>query len=459
MAKLITWNNEDVVVEYAKKDSHGQTIDVQALNDRISNLEGKGRFLSLWNADTGVAMTNPPSSPYTYKTGDYFIVGVSGSKIPTGSSYSTGETNYETSQSTFNVGNFFVFDGTYWQYQTAPTVAAIGDVQVNGTSIVHSGIANITNQLLNLLSTDYNYDETKASYNMWDYCFYNGKLYRAKTSIIGSGGAVGAFDPTKWEERTFLDFIANPVFRSIKMPDPTFGSTDTIEVLSVGGILAPFKIGHPNIDKSLELDLPDGNGFAPYGTWGILRALDLGILSQPWRNLRMTGKIIPSSAGSYGLVLPSPGSSADKTLATTDQIRYQHDITIYKYNYEDSNYNSSCIFTFSVVTNDDTPITSINSLKTFLQKAGYLKTDNLNKDHIGSGVHHLKAGSASPSNYQYRLWHIYLKPTDSHYYLALTTNKYTADGGTTFEYGDTYSYPLDLDNPVDWSIEDAVIKS
>lgn len=114
------------------------------LQSQITELKGIGRFLSLWDASTGVATTNPPTSPYVYKTGDYFRVSNGGSRMPSGSSYVTGETNYTTSQLTFGVGDLFYYDGTTWQYQTA--VGAGGnviDVQVDGQSVVSSGIANI----------------------------------------------------------------------------------------------------------------------------------------------------------------------------------------------------------------------------------------------------------------------------------------------------------------------------
>lgn len=259
MAKYISWNGQEIIVEYAKKDSHGQTIDIEALNSRISNLEGKGRFLSLWNAETGVATTNPPQSPYEYRTGDYFIVAQSGNKIPNGSSYVIGGTNYVESQSTFGVGNFFVYDGTYWQYQTAPSVAAVIDIQISDQSIVNAGIANIRGIALNfgqgkseyvdahitgqiaydnwianygslyilvdgeyVLSTEYQSGVTYYwlrynSYYQNDLCYYQGNLMKCVSESTSSE----TYNSSDWVQTTIADEIESVFGKRI----PSFTST------------------------------------------------------------------------------------------------------------------------------------------------------------------------------------------------------------------------------------------
>ncbi len=52
------------------------------LNERIDAVEGRGRFLSVWDCSTGLPQTNPPVSPYEYHSGDYFIVGVASPAHP-----------------------------------------------------------------------------------------------------------------------------------------------------------------------------------------------------------------------------------------------------------------------------------------------------------------------------------------------------------------------------------------
>lgn len=140
------------------------------LQDQIDNLNARGRFLALWNCSTGLAQTNPPESPYTYKAGDYFIVGVvaavgQNNYKPSGSSYTTGVASSTVETDTVDVDDVYYYDGTNWKLQvnTQKTVsftniagspydnsnlasaldAKISDVQINSTSIVSGGVASI----------------------------------------------------------------------------------------------------------------------------------------------------------------------------------------------------------------------------------------------------------------------------------------------------------------------------
>ena len=155
MAKKLLWNGSDeVVTKYAINDSHGSAINIADLNTRIGNLQNIGRFLSLWDASTGVATSNPPTSPYAYKTGDYFRIATGGNRIPTGSSYTTGGTNYTTSVATLGIGDVVYYDGTVWQLQSGTGNGTVVDVQANGTSVVAAGIANVTASSLGVSFVD-----------------------------------------------------------------------------------------------------------------------------------------------------------------------------------------------------------------------------------------------------------------------------------------------------------------
>ena len=118
----------------------------KVLQDEITHLQGIGRFLSLWDATTGLAETNPPVSPYTYKTGDYFIVGVVGATNykPSGSSYTTGVASTTVETETIEVGNVYYYDGTTWKLQAGGGGGTITDVLVNGSSVVNAGVASVT---------------------------------------------------------------------------------------------------------------------------------------------------------------------------------------------------------------------------------------------------------------------------------------------------------------------------
>ena len=100
-----------------------ERIDVQPGGSR-------GRFLAIWNCTTGLAESNPPSSPYPYATGDYFIVGTVGvtNYKPSGSSYVIGIASTTVETNEVKVDDTYYFDGTNWKLQsnTSKTVSFAG---------------------------------------------------------------------------------------------------------------------------------------------------------------------------------------------------------------------------------------------------------------------------------------------------------------------------------------------
>ena len=187
----------------------------------IDNLKARGRFLALWNCATGLPATNPVESPYVYKAGDYYIVGtVAGSGgtnyEPTGSSYVTGTASTVVETSEVAVDDVYYYDGTQWKLQanTQKTVsfaniagqptdntnlatalnAKVSDVQVNGTTVVSDGVANIPKasndgtvvgvvQLSNIQGS-----QTVNGYLAAVDRSYNGFAGAASTSIASIGG-------------------------------------------------------------------------------------------------------------------------------------------------------------------------------------------------------------------------------------------------------------------------------
>ncbi len=95
----------------------------RALQAEIESLQGLGRFLSTWNCATGLAGTNPPTSPYTYHTGDYFLVSVVSTATPAvnykpnGSSYTTGQASTTVETAEVKVNDVYIYDGTNWNLQ------------------------------------------------------------------------------------------------------------------------------------------------------------------------------------------------------------------------------------------------------------------------------------------------------------------------------------------------------
>lgn len=126
------------------------------LNDRIDNLSNIGRFLSLWNCETGLPETNPPTLPYAYHTGDYYRVSVADEYsrlVPTGTSY-TGIASGTAWTLNIQVGDIFYFDGTQWNLQKASafTLAYHNMYMLlqNVSSVLPSGTIELyTNLILN----------------------------------------------------------------------------------------------------------------------------------------------------------------------------------------------------------------------------------------------------------------------------------------------------------------------
>ena len=94
----------------------GVTANIQ---NQIDNLEARGRFLSLWNGATGKPETNPGELPFTYKTGDYYIIDNTSSTTnyrPNGSSY-TGSASTTVETESVAANDVYYYDGTNWLLQ------------------------------------------------------------------------------------------------------------------------------------------------------------------------------------------------------------------------------------------------------------------------------------------------------------------------------------------------------
>lgn len=108
-------NNTNAITQEV---SDRQTAD-DALQDQIDNLAARGRFLALWNATTGLPESNPGESPYTYKTGDYYIVGVVGTTNykPSGTQFVVGQPSTEVETEELATDDVYYYDGTVWKLQ------------------------------------------------------------------------------------------------------------------------------------------------------------------------------------------------------------------------------------------------------------------------------------------------------------------------------------------------------
>lgn len=105
------------------------------LNEEITNLKAIGRFLSIWDATTGLPDTNPPKMPYTYKTGDYYIVGTVGTTNlkPNGATYS-GAASTTTETEEVNLSDIYYYDGSVWKLQRNSGRTMAVDDEISTTS-------------------------------------------------------------------------------------------------------------------------------------------------------------------------------------------------------------------------------------------------------------------------------------------------------------------------------------
>lgn len=138
-----------------------------SLQTQINNLKAIGKFLSLWDCTTGLPESDPIDMPYTYNTGDYYIIGVIGSTNykPTGSSYDgTPSVTVETTE--IQVGDVFMYDGTTWLFQLNHQRLIPVDSALNSSStnpVENRVVANAINSKADISTTLSGYGITDAN--------------------------------------------------------------------------------------------------------------------------------------------------------------------------------------------------------------------------------------------------------------------------------------------------------
>ena len=119
------------------------------LQDQVDNLKARGRFLALWDCSTGLAETHPTVSPYEYKAGDYFIVGIvaqaGGTNYkPSGSSYTDNVPSTAVETVDVSVDDVYYYDGNVWHLQIN-TQKEIAFVNIAGDPYDNSNLASALN--------------------------------------------------------------------------------------------------------------------------------------------------------------------------------------------------------------------------------------------------------------------------------------------------------------------------
>lgn len=143
------------------------------LQDQITSLQAIGRFLSIWNCTIGLPESNPGSLPYSYQTGDYYIIGTTQSTIveesisieqTVGTSDLQLSVDLETYKDyyqtiTGNQYDTFVYDGSQWLKNIFAANLADFGIEVTGTP--QQGDTIQVTYIYPLL----NYKPTGSSYN------------------------------------------------------------------------------------------------------------------------------------------------------------------------------------------------------------------------------------------------------------------------------------------------------
>ena len=149
------------------------------LNDRIQNLASIGKYLAMWDCTTGLPTTDPVTMPYTYTTGDYYVISNVGATnyMPNGSSYSgTASSTQYSGTETLNVGDFFYYDGTVWT-MLKNTGKTVYFANIAGNPTDNSNLASALNGKVGF--TDYATANTGGVIKVFSQHSYNVNSYGA----------------------------------------------------------------------------------------------------------------------------------------------------------------------------------------------------------------------------------------------------------------------------------------
>lgn len=167
------------------------------LNDRLNNVESRGRFLSVWDCTTGLPETDPvgleTGDVYEYQRGDYYIVGTVGTTNykPNGSSYVVGTASTTVETGDVKENDTYIYDGSQWILQEnvdrEVTFASVAGDPYDNTNLA-SALNNKQNEITSSakISSDL-VDDTSATnkfVNATDITNWNGKV-DANTAITG----------------------------------------------------------------------------------------------------------------------------------------------------------------------------------------------------------------------------------------------------------------------------------
>ncbi len=118
------------------------------LQEQITNLERRLKYLTDWNCVSGQPTTNPPYNPYPYTSGDFFVVSIvaqaGGTNYkPSGTSYTIGQpasTVVETEAVEPN--DIYIYDGTSWTLRKSSPELVASFATLSGDPSDNAKLAN-----------------------------------------------------------------------------------------------------------------------------------------------------------------------------------------------------------------------------------------------------------------------------------------------------------------------------
>lgn len=291
------------------------------LQEEIETLQARGRYLSIWNCETGLPETNPLYSPYEYRSGDYFIVGSVGTTNykPNGLQYviNVASTTIETEDVAVN--DTYIYDGTTWILQSTSireisfssivgdpydnTNLAnalnekVSDVQINGTSIVVDNIANIELEASDIEYTNEQYPSMQTIQDAMDRLLY----ITPTISITGGGnyeiGSTRATTTLTWNWNKTI--ISQSLNQGIGSLDPTL-RTYTYNIPITSNTTFTISGTDGTTTKSASTSIT----FLPKRYWGVsantsLTDADILALSQELSTSRTQTRTFDCSGGKY----------------------------------------------------------------------------------------------------------------------------------------------------------------
>lgn len=158
------------VVNNTTSDSTTDALSAAAgksLQEQVNNLLGRGKYLSVWDCTTGLAMDEPPVNPYTIETGSYFIVGKVASAggvnyRPNGGVYDKDVPSTTVETGSIKVNDTYFYDGTQWRLLDTP-VTDVAFSTLAGSPYDNANLENALDAKAN--TTDLATVATSGSYN------------------------------------------------------------------------------------------------------------------------------------------------------------------------------------------------------------------------------------------------------------------------------------------------------